>query len=294
MGRECCGAASGGVQAAEMTHETVSPASLNLYWFVMSDEPARILGSVVEALAAIAGADRIWKRGVVHPGGPHYRLPGTFGPVGIGEDECLILGRLVERFRPVQGFIVGNGFGLSSVYLAKVMEANGGQSLITLDSKLEGDGERCFEVAERLRLQLDCQFLKNKYGVSPRDVPAVVEHESHDLIFIDGDHSHPQVTEDLLGVQHLLSPRGILCWHDYWLEGVSKSVDRAGELGFRCWKLNSSCEIVFGTRDEAIYEELRALFPKGELPVVRRRVLARLVLSRSFAWAKLRSMFRSG
>jgi hypothetical protein len=262
--------------------------ALKIYWVVMSDDPARILRSVVEVLVAIARPEQIWRRGVVHRGGPHYRLPWTFGPVGIGEDECLILGRLVERFRPVHGFIVGNGFGLSSVFLAKVMEANGGQSLITLDSKLEGDGERCFEVAESLRLQMDCRILKNKCGVSPQDVPASVEHEFHDFIFIDGDHSHPQVTSDLLGVQHLLGPQGILCWHDYWLEGVSRSVERAGELGFRCWKLSSSCEIVFGTRDEAIFEALLALFPKGELPVVRRRLSARLLLSRSYFWAKLK------
>src|SRR5688572_15930649 len=99
-----------------------------------SDHASALVLRVVTALESIAGLERIWKRGVVHHGGPHYRLHGTTGPVSIGEDECLILGRLIARFRPARCFIIGNGFGFSSAFIAKMMEANEGVSVITLDS----------------------------------------------------------------------------------------------------------------------------------------------------------------
>ena len=51
-----------------------------------------------------------------------------------------------------------------------------------------------------------------------------------DLVFIDGDHSHPQVTRDLHGVMHLVRDDTILCWHDYWLAGVPESVAEAQKL----------------------------------------------------------------
>src|SRR5262245_56395794 len=128
-----------------------------------SDTPTRtgsdgraLIQSIVISLDSITGLDRIWNRGVIHRGGPHYRLRGTIGPVSIGEDECLILGTLITHFTPARCFVIGNGFGLSSVFIARMMEANGGESVITLDSKKEGDGERCFETAERLRILTHC------------------------------------------------------------------------------------------------------------------------------------------
>jgi hypothetical protein len=68
------------------------------------------------------------------------------------------------------------------------------------------------------------------------------------------------------GVQHLLGPDGIVLWHDYWLAGVSESVTTARQSGYRCAKVNSSCEMVFGTRDEAVFPEIQALFDDAETP----------------------------
>jgi predicted O-methyltransferase YrrM len=211
-----------------------------------------LVRQIVAGLQEIAGLDCIWKRGIVHRGGPHYRLKGTLGPVSLGEDECLVFGRLVVEFKPSNCFIIGNAFGMSSTFIAKIMEANGGNSVITLDSKSEGDGNRCFETAARLNSLMQCRILKNKSGWSPRDVDQAAESDSYDLIFIDGDHSHPQVSLDFHGVEHLAHEDSILCWHDYWMKGVPESVEEARKAGYRCAKVNSSCEIVFGTRSEGV------------------------------------------
>jgi predicted O-methyltransferase YrrM len=258
-----------------------------------SDQARSLVQRIVVSLESIAGLERIWKRGVVHRGGPHYRLRGTLGPVSIGEDECLILGKLIAHFRPANCFIIGNGFGLSSAFIAKMMEANGGVFVITLDSKEEGDGERCFETAEELRIRMGCRILRNKHGVSPQDISKTGESVGYDLIFIDGDHSHPQATNDFRGVQHLLRKDGILCWHDYWLAGVPDSVSEAQRSGYRCVKVNSSCEMVFGTKDEAVFQEIGALFDNAETPTRRRHPLAQFMLSRSFLWGTIKAHLRA-
>jgi predicted O-methyltransferase YrrM len=233
-----------------------------------------LISEIVRALDDIAGLETVWKRGVVHSGGPHYRLKGTLGPMSLGEDECRAFGHLIEGFRPANCFIIGNAFGMSSVFITKMMEANGGQSVITLDSKSEGDGKRCFQAAATLRERIKCRILTNKHGWSPRDIAAAVEDPTYDLIFIDGDHSHPQVTRDLEGVQPLVRAETILCWHDYWLAGVPESVEAAVRLGYRCLKVNTSCEMVFGTRSADNFRRLQSLFPTAEVPRKRFRPTA--------------------
>jgi len=254
-----------------------------------SDQARAVVLRVVTALESIAGLERIWRRGVVHRGGPHYRLAGTTGPVSIGEDECLILGCLISRFRPARCFIIGNGFGFSSAFIAKMMEANGGVSVVTLDNMAEGDGRRCFETAAQLRSRLDCRILHSKVGVSPQDIDSAAGPFTYDLILIDGDHAHPQVINDFRGVQHLVGSRTILCWHDYWLPGVFESVAEAQRVGYRCLKVNSSCELAFGTREVEVFREIGLLFGDAEPPTRRSHPLARLMLTRSFIWGAIKA-----
>ena len=253
-------------------------------------QPAAIVRHIVASLASIDRLEQLWARGIVHAGGPHYRLSGTTGPVSIGEDECLLLGQVIARFKPSNCFILGNGFGLSSAFVAMMMQASGGRSVVTLDDLSEGDGRRCFETAEELRHRLDCRILRNQRGTSPRDLNRAVDSVSYDLVFIDGDHSHPQVIDDCRGLQPLLRADSILCWHDYWLRGVSESVAEAERTGYRCLKVNSSSEMAFGTRDDAVFRAIAALFPDAEAPPVRRRhPLARLTLSRSYLWGTIKA-----
>jgi predicted O-methyltransferase YrrM len=242
-----------------------------------------LVRTIVSNLDEMVGLDRVWSRGVVHAGGPHYRLKGTLGPISLGEDECLVFGRLIEEFKPRNCFIIGNAFGMSSTFIAKMMEQHGGKSVITLDSKSEGDGERCYRAASKIRDRMNCIILSNKWGWSPQDIASAVEDDAYDLVFIDGDHSHPQVTRDFEGVKGLVTDETIVCWHDYWMEGIPESVEVAQQAGFHCLKINSSCEIVFGTKSRHVSQRISELFNNTEVPQKRRRPGAYIKLYHALA-----------
>ncbi|HEX5418011.1 MAG TPA: class I SAM-dependent methyltransferase [Chloroflexota bacterium] len=252
------------------------------------DDTSQCVRAVLQTLDDLTGIEQIWPRGVVHDGGPHYRLRGTLGPVSLGEDECRLFGRLVEALRPANCFIIGNAFGMSSTVIAKAMERHAGRSVITLDSESEGDGARCHAVAEALRERLECRILTNKVGWSPRDIASAADDESYDLIFIDGDHSHPQVTRDFEGVLPLARDDSVLCWHDYWMAGVPESVEAAQKAGFTCIKVNTSCEMVFGARREDLVRRIASLHGSVEPPRRRSRRAAYLKLYRALALGALK------
>lgn len=241
-----------------------------------------LIREIVGELDAIGGIETVWPRGLVHPGGPHYRLRGMLSPISIGEDECRAFGKLIEAFRPSNAFIIGNAFGMSSVFIAKMMERCRGRVVITLDSKSEGDGERCYRIAGELRDRLKADILTNKVGWSPQDVNSAAEDDSYGLIFIDGRHAHPQVTRDFEGCKHLAVDDTILCWHDYWVPGIPRSVATAERNGFRCLKVNTSCEMVFGTRSLERFELLCQMFKNSEPPRPRLRLGTYAKLSHTF------------
>jgi predicted O-methyltransferase YrrM len=228
---------------------------------------------VIAALCEVARPRRVWPRGLVHRGGPHVRLGGMPFPISIGGDECRVLERMIEVFRPEHAFVVGDGFGLSSCFMARVMEAHGGRSLVTLDSEREGDGERCAATARRLAAQLGLKIWKRKCGRSPEDVARSVEVAVHPLIFIDGDHRHPQPTLDFEAALPYGDAQTIFVWHDHWLPGVAKSVAVARNRGLHCLWLPTSCEMVIGTRDSERIAQIRRLLPGSlERPPARSRI----------------------
>ena len=226
----------------------------------MSDER---ITSIVEALHDIVETSVIWSRGLVNQGGPHRRIRGKATPISIGEDECQVFGKLIDAFQPQDCFIIGNGFGFSAAYIALAMMANGGESVVTLDAQTEG-GEYCAEIAQQLSDRLDLSIAKHKKGFSPQDVPSAVESDAYELIFIDGRHSHPQVTHDFNGVLPYSDEKTIFVWHDFWIRGIPESVDVARRAGLRCQWIPTSCEMVVGTKDDAVFEQIQELFPSGD------------------------------
>ena len=72
------------------------------------------LHRVIGALDSVAETTMVWPKGLLNPGGPHRRLKGHQYPISIGEDECLVFGKLIESLRPAHCYIIGNAFGFSS------------------------------------------------------------------------------------------------------------------------------------------------------------------------------------
>ncbi len=219
---------------------------------------------VVAALDAVADTRVVWEKGLMNAGGPHRRLASSISPISIGEDECGLFGRLIEELEPKTCFIVGNAFGFSSAYIAKAMMDHGGERIITLDAQSEGDGERCAQIARALTKKLELDILTNKKGWSPDDLATAVESENYDLIFIDGCHGHPAVSKDFDGLQPYARPDTVFVWHDFWFPGVRHSVNEAVAKGFLCHWVPTSCEMVLGCQDEAMFARLQKAFPEGD------------------------------
>lgn len=243
------------------------------------------LHRVVNALNEVAETSLVWPRGLIHPGGPHRVLAGTLFPVSIGEDECLVFSRLVEQFRPEHAFIIGNAFGFSSCFIADVMARNGGKSVVTLDSEVEGRGKACALIARQLAEKLELSLLQNKKGQSPDDTASAVETDSHDLVFIDANHAHPHVTRDFNAILPFTHARTIFVWHDFWLPGILPCLRVAESLGFRWLWLPTSCEMVLGVRDPSAFTDLQRMFPKGvESRQPHSPMLAPAILAKELLW----------
>ncbi len=222
------------------------------------------LKRVIGALEETAPVGLLWNQGLLNPGGPHRRLKGHHYPISIGEDECLVFGKLVQELGPESCFIIGNAFGFSSAYIGDVMKRCGGKSLVTLDDQSEGDGQMMASIAQKLVEKLGIEdIVTNKKGRSPENVAEAVDRESYDLIFIDGLHRHPQVTHDLQAVLPFAHPSTLIVFHDSWIVGVPEAVARARKEGFRCLWVPTSCEMILSTRDAAQFERLCELFPEG-------------------------------
>lgn len=222
------------------------------------------LARALRALNEITETSPVWPRGLLNPGGPHHRIAGQLYPISIGEDECLVFGRLIEEIRPQHALIIGNAFGLSSAYIAEVMRAHGGCSVTTLDDESEGQGERVAAISRALTKSMGLSdILHHRKGASPQDIAASVDQKSFELIFVDGLHRHPQVMHDFLGILPYCRDDTVVVFHDGWIIGVPEAVRAAKRQGFHCWWVPTSCEMILATRSARRFAALKNTFPRG-------------------------------
>jgi predicted O-methyltransferase YrrM len=222
------------------------------------------LQRVSRALDQLAQVGFVWPKGLLNPGGPHRRLRGHHYPISIGEDECMVFGKLIAGIRPQHCYIIGNAFGFGSAYIADAMKKNGGKSVITLDNQSEGAGAQAAKIAQSLSEAVGTSdIMKAKKGSSPQDIAGTVEQPSYDLVFIDGLHRHPQVTHDFDGMLPYCAQKGVVVFHDSWIIGVPEAVARAKQCGYRCLWIPTSCEMILATRDPELWTQLQKLFPEG-------------------------------
>jgi predicted O-methyltransferase YrrM len=239
--------------------------------------------AISNALDQLANVRTLWHRGCVNEGGPHRRLAGAPTPISIGEDECEVFGAVIERFAPKNAFIVGNAFGFSAAYIALAMRDAGADHVVALDAESEGDGAELASVARGLAKRLNIDLLHIKKGFSPQDVPASVEAQQYDLVFIDGNHNSPYVRNDLHGLLPFMHEQTVVVFHDFFLDGVRDGVEAAREVGLHRLWLPTSCEMVVATRSEQRLAQLRELFPKGA-DVPRQRAQVSLTPQQGSYW----------
>lgn len=221
------------------------------------------LQKIKERISEVAKVIPIWQKGLIHPGGPHYRLKGWPTPMSFGEDEALVFGKLLKKTRPNNVFIIGNAFGFSSTYIASIAKMHGGKAVVTLDAQTD-NGKHCAMVAKKLtkKLQLE-DILVNKKGTSPQDVEKSADGKKFDLVLIDGLHADPQVRLDFLACIPIANKDAVFVWHDYWIPGIPESVTLAKQMGYHCLFLPTSCEMVLGTKSPKVFSQLKKIFPEG-------------------------------
>jgi predicted O-methyltransferase YrrM len=150
--------------------------------------------------------------------------------------ELLVIARMVRALRPAVLFEIGTFDGRTTLNMA--VNAPADAHVYTLDlpwdqvdaTRLRLDsGERVFvekptsgkrflgtESAERItRLFGDSAT----FDFSPFRGAA-------DFVFVDGSHAYPYVRSDSKAAVSLLSPGGVVVWHDYGVwEGVTRALD---------------------------------------------------------------------
>jgi predicted O-methyltransferase YrrM len=139
--------------------------------------------------------------------------------------ELMILNKLVQRQNPNLIFEFGTFDGRTAINFAANARA---AKIITIDFALQ---PRLFD-NKPVAANIECKF-----GDSTKfDVSAY--RGKVDFIFIDGGHDAPVVTNDTLKALEMVSPDGVIVWHDYRdfkgvQEAIAVAVQRKGEANFR-------------------------------------------------------------
>ena len=134
--------------------------------------------------------------------------------------------RVVRNFRPRRVLEFGTYIGMSTYYLAKALEANGGGEITTvdvLDVNSEAGAWRNMglrkppsRIVESLGLGDMVTFV-----VAPAAKFLDTDTGLYDLIFLDGDHSATAVYGEVIKSLGMLNPRGLILLHDFHLDAIA-------------------------------------------------------------------------
>ncbi len=145
---------------------------------------------------------------------------GTWG--GMNLVEILLLCWLVQHRQPRFILEIGTFQGITTLNLA--LNAPSGTKVITVDLPATNNSPRFYQTDPELSLQRPRPYLWQDYGVENRIIQIYCDsgeltfhqfHQKMDMIIIDGSHSYDNVRSDTELAFEILSPRGMILWHDY-------------------------------------------------------------------------------
>lgn len=146
-------------------------------------------------------------------------------PEAVSPGDRKALYRMVRNFRPRRVLEIGTHVGMSTYYLAKALEANGGGEITTvdvLDVNSEAGAWRNVglrkppsRIVESLGLGDMVTFV-----VAPAAKFLETDTGPYDLIFLDGDHSAAAVYNEVIRSLGMLNPRGLILLHDFFPDGA--------------------------------------------------------------------------
>jgi hypothetical protein len=178
-------------------------------------------------------------------------------PSGTSVFETYVLASLVQRLRPRTLFEFGTSEGRTTLQLA--LNSPEEATVYTLD--LPEDHMTRYDRAfpgESASRRLPVGGLFHSHSEARKITQLLADSASADygllrgevdFIFVDGDHVYEYVRSDSENAFSMLSPKGIILWHDYggrW-EGVARCLSEiAAERKKRLYHLAGTCLVVCG------------------------------------------------
>lgn len=150
---------------------------------------------------------------------------------GVNPGDRRAIYSLVRALKPQRFLEVGTHVGVSTLFVAAAMKANGGGHITTVDIYDVND-----DAAQRwkewgasasprdLLAKIDCDQMVT-FSASGALAHLAHTTETYDMIFLDGDHSAGAVYQEMAAALHRLNPGGVILLHDFYPQGRALFAD---------------------------------------------------------------------
>lgn len=167
---------------------------------------------------------------------------------GIKEQEGMFLYNTVRRNGFKRCLEIGMAFGISSMFMAKALQMNGGKRLVSIDPYQKTQWHNAARLSlKRLGLNKWSKVIEKK---SDEALPYLrTKKKSFDLIFIDGWHTFDATLIDFYFSNLLLKKGGIIVIDDAKHRGVQKCIQYI-ETNYRDFyeTIETGVQTIFATR----------------------------------------------
>lgn len=141
---------------------------------------------------------------------------------GIALSEIYFFEALFTDYHPKKIFIIGNGFGWSTLALGLI---NPDAKIVAIDLCPRPEERRGIEVTNALGNRIPAEIVA-RVGRSPENVQLIVEEEFHseiDFVFVDGGHNGKQLEQDFEACKSVAIDNCVFVFHDVINFMMSKS-----------------------------------------------------------------------
>jgi predicted O-methyltransferase YrrM len=148
------------------------------------------------------------------------------GGLGIAMQEIYLLEHIFSAYQPRNVLIIGNSQGWSTLATSLLLPDS---RVVAIDAGFDENSLQGLEQTNRMAALAGLKKLRAVKGISPRDVPAIVDAELGgrvDFAFIDGGHNNEQVVLDFQAVSPKAAKDAIYLFHDvrlfYLYDGIAR------------------------------------------------------------------------
>jgi len=173
------------------------------------------------------------------------------GPTSIADKFFLYV---ISKNIPLEGDIleIGSFMGSSSILLAAGNELSVNKGIVWLiEPYPRPDKEQFFNVFRKHRLDKHIRLVDK----ASEEARGAVDSKFR-FIFIDGNHEYEYVKKDILLWQECLKEGGIIAFHDYTLDGVSKAIDELIRRSDNFTILGNISGVLYAVKGKLVSDDL--------------------------------------